>query len=233
MKIRSIYLVVINLVITALILTSCGAAKATGSHTLEVNIDPMSGGTVSPNGVNSYSANEKVGITAVAAAGFKFTSWSGDVPDGQDKTSRKITVTMNKDRKLQANFEKIAGVAMYKWSIEAKTGKDVPWNDPEVREAICLALKEEEISEFLYPAGNVRLEPEVEYASEVYNLEKAKELMKEAGYSEGFKIGYAGSNDAASDKLMNYVSELMIHIGITFSEDYSNGGLKISLVESP
>ena len=148
-KIRSIYLVTINLVIAALVLVSCGAAKTTGSHTLEVNIEPMSGGTVSPNGINSYSADETVSVTATAAAGFKFTSWSGDVPDGQDKIGRKITVTMNKDRKLQANFEKIAGVAVYKWSIEAKTGKDVPWNDPEVREAICLALKEEEISEFL------------------------------------------------------------------------------------
>jgi len=232
-KIRSIGLITVNLVIATLILASCSAAKTTGSHTLEVNIEPMSGGTVSPNGINSYSANENVSVTSVAAAGFKFTSWSGDVPDDQDKTGRKITVTMNKDRKLQANFEKIAGVAVYRWSLEVKTGKDVPWNNPEVREAICLALKEEEISEFLYPAGNVLLEPEVEYASEVYNLEKSKELMKEAGYSEGFQIGYAGSNDAASNKLMNYVSELMIHIGITFSEDYSNGGLKISLVESP
>jgi len=232
-KIRSICLVTINLVIAALVLASCGATNATGIHTLEVNIEPMSGGTVSPNGVNSYSANENVSVTSVAAAGFKFTSWSGDVPDGQDKTGRKITVTMNKDRKLQANFEKIAGVAAYKWSLEVKTGEDVPWNDPGVREAMCLALQEEEISKFLYPAGNVRLEPEVEYASEVYNQEKAKELMKEAGYSEGFQMGYAGSNDAASNKLMNYVSELMIHIGITFSEDYSNGGLKISLVESP
>lgn len=85
---------------------------------------------------------------------------------------------------------------------DSACGKDLPWADKRVREAMNIALNREEMLEVLFPGGGAELLPryamakghegydesleerfKTEYA---YNPERAKELMKEAGYPDAF-----------------------------------------------
>lgn len=74
-----------------------------GQYTLQVNVNPAGGGTVtkSPD-KTSYSSGETVVLTANAGSGYTFGSWTeGTSPLG---TSNPITITMNTNRTITANF---------------------------------------------------------------------------------------------------------------------------------
>ncbi len=47
-----------------------------------------------------------------------------------------------------------------------------------------------------------------------YDLEKAKELMKEAGYEDGFKLTLWGDNSTQEIKGMTFVTQQLAQIGI-------------------
>ena len=81
-------------------------------------------------------------------------------------------------------------------------GKDLPWADRRIREAINIALNRDEMLEVLFPGGGAKLlaryamapghegyDPTLEerFKTEyAYNPERAKALMKEAGYPDAF-----------------------------------------------
>ncbi|MFU0789171.1 glutathione ABC transporter substrate-binding protein [Virgibacillus proomii] len=74
--------------------------------------------------------------------------------------------------------------------------KKEPFNDKRVRQAISMAINKEEIIDGVYngvaiPAKGPLAPPVFGYDENVkgleYNVEKAKELLKEAGYEDGFK----------------------------------------------
>jgi xyloglucan-specific exo-beta-1,4-glucanase len=68
------------------------------TFTLSATVVPVTGGSVTATG--TYPSGTVVTIEAVAAAGYTFTGWSGDIAG----TSASQTVTVNKDIAVQANF---------------------------------------------------------------------------------------------------------------------------------
>jgi uncharacterized protein (TIGR02145 family)/uncharacterized repeat protein (TIGR02543 family) len=73
-------------------------------YTLTAYQSPTNGGEVSRNpDKNAYTSGERVTVTAYPANGYKFTGWS----DASTSTNTSITVTMNGNKSLTANFELI------------------------------------------------------------------------------------------------------------------------------
>jgi peptide/nickel transport system substrate-binding protein len=68
-------------------------------YALMVSVNPSEGGKVSPDG-GSYKSGETVTISAIPSEGYKFSGWSGDV----SRTEQAVTITMDSDKKVQANF---------------------------------------------------------------------------------------------------------------------------------
>lgn len=67
---------------------------------LTTGVNLPGAGTVTPAGENTYDKGKTVEVTAAANEGFKFSHWS----DGSSSTSAAITVTLNADTTLTANF---------------------------------------------------------------------------------------------------------------------------------
>jgi pectate disaccharide-lyase len=80
------------------------------SYSLTTNASPTAGGSItrSPN-TTTYTAGTVVTLTAVAAAGYTFTGWSGDASG----TSTSTTVTMSANRTVTANFSTTGGGTTY------------------------------------------------------------------------------------------------------------------------
>ncbi|MBN1465107.1 hypothetical protein JXA02_05050, partial [candidate division KSB1 bacterium] len=78
---------------------------STTNFTLTMQVNESGWGTTTPTtGAHSYAANQVVSITANPAAGYRFVNWSGAVAA---PTSQSTTVTMNSDKSVTANFERI------------------------------------------------------------------------------------------------------------------------------
>jgi uncharacterized protein (TIGR02145 family)/uncharacterized repeat protein (TIGR02543 family) len=72
------------------------------AYTLQISINPISGGSVSRNPEKStYTAGEQVTVTAQPASGYDFAVWSGV----STSTNSSVTVTMNANLVLTANFQ--------------------------------------------------------------------------------------------------------------------------------
>ncbi len=108
-----------------------------------------------------------------------------------------------------------------------------PFNDPRVRRALNLAVNQEEIVE-LYYAGNAALfaypqkpafvgyyTPLEEMPPSVqelfsYNPEKAKELLAEAGYPDGFSFRtQVSASDVVNMDLLPLIVDYLARIGVT------------------
>jgi len=85
---------------------------STTTYTLSTDVSPQGAGTVSPSG-GEYESGDQVTLTASPNSGYTFDYWSGSASG----TTPTITITMNSDRSLTANFEPVpTGIS---WS-EAK-----------------------------------------------------------------------------------------------------------------
>ena len=74
-------------------------------YTLTVKVNPAGGGNVSKNPDKAaYDQNENVILTAEANSDYTFKSWTGDIPAGRENDNP-LTVTMDSDKSLTANFE--------------------------------------------------------------------------------------------------------------------------------
>ena len=78
-----------------------------------------------------------------------------------------------------------APVPIYKWAVPTDLA---PFRDVRLQQAICYILDEGDIVKKAFPAKNVRFEAEQEWSSGINDLAKAKQLMAEAGYPNGFKL---------------------------------------------
>jgi len=85
-------IVVIVLVIPSLLQTP--------THTLSVSVTPSGAGSVSPSG-GEYESGVQVTLTASPASGYTFDYWSGSASG----TIPTVTVTIDSDKSLTANFE--------------------------------------------------------------------------------------------------------------------------------
>jgi hypothetical protein len=84
---------VICLVLT---LTSC----STKTHQLSTSVDPIGAGYINPSAGNFKS---DVILFVTPAQNYKFDRWAGDASG----TSNPLTVTMNSDKQIVAQFSKI------------------------------------------------------------------------------------------------------------------------------
>lgn len=69
-------------------------------YTLSVSVSPSGAGSVSPPG-DKYKSGCPVTLTASPASGYIFDRWSGDASG----TSSSVTVTMDSDKSVTANFK--------------------------------------------------------------------------------------------------------------------------------
>ncbi len=76
---------------------------AVTNYTLTATVNPVNGGTVS--GAGTYASGTAVTVTAAPAAGYVFTGWSGDASG----TNASVTVTMNGNKAVAANFSLTGG----------------------------------------------------------------------------------------------------------------------------
>lgn len=99
--------------------------------------------------------------------------------------------------------------------------KDV-FSDVKVRQAMNYAIDKDAYAKVVKSGYAVPLTSHVpstiEYQSPQpeyeYNVEKAKELMKEAGYPDGFKTDIWAPNDTENMKGMQFISQQLAEIGI-------------------
>ena len=79
------------------------ADKSVGANftliTYDLTTSASQGGSVSPSGTTTHNSGSQVTVTATPAAGYTFSSWSGDCSG-----SGGCTVTMNGDKSVTANF---------------------------------------------------------------------------------------------------------------------------------
>ncbi|MCE5249931.1 SUMF1/EgtB/PvdO family nonheme iron enzyme [bacterium] len=74
-------------------------------HALILEVKPSGSGTTSPSeGTHAYGEGTVVTIKATPAQGYLFVNWTGDVADTGNSTT---TVTMDDEKHVTANFQKI------------------------------------------------------------------------------------------------------------------------------
>jgi len=98
-------LAVIILVGIIAIILAVTLATPTLTHTLSVSVNPPQAGSVSPSG-GEYESGVQVTLTASSASGHAFDYWSGSAAG----TAPTVTLTMDSDKSLTANFEAITTV---------------------------------------------------------------------------------------------------------------------------
>jgi peptide/nickel transport system substrate-binding protein len=105
-----------------------------------------------------------------------------------------------------------------------------PWSDIRVRQAIYMAINEDEIIEKVMrghatPAAQVPDPPTIGYNPDIkrlsYDPEKAKALLKEAGYENGFEITLTGPNDryVQDAQIAEAVAKYLAKVGIKVTLD--------------
>ena len=86
-------------------------------YDLSIGANPAGGGTATDLfNASPYTAGTVVSIQAVAAAGYRFVNWTGDVDTIDDVKDAETTITMDGDYYIIANFEEIqVGVKAGDW----------------------------------------------------------------------------------------------------------------------
>lgn len=98
----------ITFLLVAVLLFSCSNDSTDDTPTLfslQTTITPTATGTVSPSSGN-YEQGKTLIIEAIANNGFIFTEWSGD----GNGTTNPLTITMNSNKNITANFKEIPTV---------------------------------------------------------------------------------------------------------------------------
>ena len=108
--------------------TNTGNNSNTTSYTLTISSNE--GGSVSNQG-GTYNEGESVTITATPDKGYRFTGWS----DGSTENS--ITISINSNTSITANFEKIP---VYDLSVSSSTGGSVSEDGGQYEEGAQVTL---------------------------------------------------------------------------------------------
>jgi peptide/nickel transport system substrate-binding protein len=107
--------------------------------------------------------------------------------------------------------------------------REKPFSDPRVRQALSLAIDRSAIAEGIlmgsaepatqfYGIGNPGFDPSVSTVQDPYDPEKARSLLAEAGYPDGFTTKMlcvpSGSGVPATDQIMEYIQSNLADVGI-------------------
>lgn len=98
-----------------------------------------------------------------------------------------------------------------------------PFNDVKVRQALNYAIDKEAYSNVVYNGFTAPMDsliaPNVQYYSAQtpydYDVEKAKSLLKEAGYEDGFEIKLWSNNTTTNIKASQFIKQQLSLVGIT------------------
>lgn len=116
-----------------------------------------------------------------------------------------------------------------------------PLNDPRVRQAINFAINKEALckvafSGYARPASGV-IPAQVPGAKKIgpwpYDPKKAKALLAEAGYPNGFEMPlWSGYNNSTSSKVVQFVQQQLAQVGIRTSVTMLEAGQRVAQVEA-
>src|ERR1043166_2887487 len=116
-----------------------------------------------------------------------------------------------------------------------------PFHNPKVRQAIAYAINKEALAKVAFngyatPAMGVAPQG-VEYAVKIgewpYDLAKAKQLMKEAGYPNGFETElWSAFNHTTAQKVTQFLQQQLQQIGIKTRITLLETGQRVEKVES-
>jgi glutathione transport system substrate-binding protein len=116
-----------------------------------------------------------------------------------------------------------------------------PFDNPKVREAINYAINKDALvkvafSGYAIPAEGV-LPQGVEYAAKLgpwpYNPAKSRELLKEAGYPNGFESTlWSAYNYTTAQKVIQFVQQQLAQVGVKVQVRALEAGQRVELVES-
>ena len=116
-----------------------------------------------------------------------------------------------------------------------------PFNDPKVRQAINYAINKDALAKVAFaghavPADGV-VPHGVDYAEKLgpwpYNPAKARELLKEAGYPNGFETTlWSAYNHTTAQKVIQFVQQQLQQVGIKAQVQALEAGQRVERVES-
>ncbi|AOZ08965.1 glutathione ABC transporter substrate-binding protein GsiB [Cupriavidus malaysiensis] len=116
-----------------------------------------------------------------------------------------------------------------------------PFNDPKVRQAINYAINKEALAKVAFngyavPSVGV-VPPGVDYAEKLgpwpYDPAKARELLKEAGYPNGFETTlWSAYNHTTAQKVIQFVQQQLQQVGIKAQVQALEAGQRVERVES-
>ena len=78
------------------------------TYTLTASVVGSLGGTIDPCGINTYSENDVVQLTAVPDAGYEVKAWTGIDTGSSGADPDRATVTMTADKVVTVEFEEMA-----------------------------------------------------------------------------------------------------------------------------
>ena len=96
---------IIAIIVVIGIIGSQEPSPTTETYTLTTSTSPSGAGSISPSG-GEYEPGEEITLTANPASGYNFKRWSGSASG----TTPTITITMDSNKSLTANFETIPTV---------------------------------------------------------------------------------------------------------------------------
>ena len=116
-----------------------------------------------------------------------------------------------------------------------------PFNDPKVRQAINYAINKEALAKvafsgYAFPSEGP-LPQGVDYAVKLgpwpYNPKKAKELLAEAGYPNGFETTlWSAYNHTTGQKVIQFIQQQLAQVGIKAQVQALEAGQRVEKVES-
>ena len=112
---------------------------------------------------------------------------------------------------------------------------DSPFANLKVRQAVSYAIDREAIAEGigaglmsaayqLYPGNPINALPEGQYLKTEYNPEKAKQLLAEAGYPDGFKTSIHTFVQAVNRDFITAITKMLEDVGIQCDPDFPEAG---------
>jgi len=142
--------------------------------------------------------------------------------------------------KSKPDLEVVAAPSIVLRYLSMNTQKK-PFDNPKVRQAIAYAINKEALAKVAFngyatPATGVAPQG-VEYAVKIgewpYDLAKAKELMKEAGYPNGFETElWSAYNYTTAQKVTQFIQQQLQQIGIKTRITLLEAGQRVEKVES-
>jgi glutathione transport system substrate-binding protein len=116
-----------------------------------------------------------------------------------------------------------------------------PFDNPKVREAMNYAINKEALVKVAFAGYAVPAEgvvpPGVEYATKLgpwkYDPAKARELLKEAGYPNGFEtVLWSGYNHTTAQKIIQFVQQQLAQVGVKATVEALEAGQRVQRIES-